>query len=128
MSENTYTWRGTSTLSRSGGDDVHPGDAFEPTEAERDAFADLLEAVEVVEAGASDDEAEASDEADQSDGDDEEPDSAAYSGADALLAEHVEDPDDYGQLSELAEEFEDVPSAGLSTDDLKDRLADELAE
>lgn len=42
-----YEWRGTSALRRSDGDNVEPGEMFEPTDAERRAFGGLM-----VEAGA----------------------------------------------------------------------------
>jgi hypothetical protein len=41
-----YEWLGPGVLTRVGGDDVHPGEEFSPTDAERRSFADAMEEVE----------------------------------------------------------------------------------
>jgi len=42
----SHEWQGTGTLTRVGGDDVEPGEEFEPTEAELTSFGDVIDAVE----------------------------------------------------------------------------------
>ena len=41
-----YRWIGLGNLSRVGGDDIEPGEEFEPTDAEKESFASRMEAVE----------------------------------------------------------------------------------
>ena len=122
MTENTDTYRNTGPkeITRANDEDVAVGQQFTPSDAEIRAFGDRLELVE-----------EAADEATSDDTAEEEATEADASGEvdpDEVLAEYVEDPTDYSQLSDLAEEVDGVPAAGLSTEDLRQRLAEELAD
>jgi len=42
----TYTWTGSNPLYRVGGNNIQPGEEFEPTETELDSFGDLIEEIE----------------------------------------------------------------------------------
>jgi len=42
-----YTWNGTGTLTRVHGEDIQPGDTFEPTDAELESFGDAIEATDM---------------------------------------------------------------------------------
>jgi len=62
----SYRWTHRQPLTRLGGENIEPGEEFEPTEAELQSFGDVIEAVED-EAGSDGEEADS--EASEGDGD-----------------------------------------------------------
>lgn len=136
----TYRYTGSSPLRRASSDPIQPGDEFEPTDLELDAFGDLLDPTLTLEdamgdahdASADDDapNTSSSTETRQDDAqrahDDSASDADDTSQVDvdnALVAfDGITNPDAYDELRATAKQFEDV-SGNASKAELREQLA-----